>query len=178
MIKIIMVMFVLILINGCVDLNGDADLTREEGENLEGEIITDDELNIMEANINKLELDFGNLERDFPFLIIDCERFKGGTFKLNVNFGDFAWVQHMIASMMEETGRVGVILSSGALFRNTEKKIRQNLIGKLDCLVGVIQLGPNIFYGTVLAPCILIFKKEKSKLETYHLLKIISAKRR
>ena len=31
--------------------------------------------------------------------------------------GDYAWVQHMVASMDEKSGRVGVVMSHGALFR-------------------------------------------------------------
>ena len=78
------------------------------------------------------------------------------------SYGDFAWVQHMISSMNEKTGRVGVVLSSGALFRTTEKVIRQKIIEKYDCLEAIIQLGPNIFYGTSISPCILIFKAKKN----------------
>jgi len=88
------------------------------------------------------------------------------------SFGDLAWVQHMITSMNEDTGRVAVVLSSGALFRGTEKKIRQKLIEKQDLLVAVIQLGPNIFYGTPIAPCILIFKKNKKNSEKNSVLMI------
>ena len=47
-----------------------------------------------------------------------------------VSFGDYAFVQHMLSSMKENTGKVGVVLSSGALYRNTEKKIRQIIIEK------------------------------------------------
>ena len=76
-------------------------------------------------------------------------------------FGDFAWVQHMISSMNEKTGRVGIVLSSGVLFRSPEKTIRQKIIEEYDYLEAVVQLGPNIFYGTNIAPCILIFKATK-----------------
>ena len=62
--------------------------------------------------------------------------------------------------MKEKTGRVGVVLSSGALFRGTEKTIRQNIIEKHDYLVAVIQIADNIFYGATIAPCILIFKQK------------------
>jgi len=80
------------------------------------------------------------------------------------SFGDFAWVQHMISSMRNETGRVGVVLSSGALFRTTEKTIRQKIIEEYDYLEAVIQLGPNIFYGTSIAPCILVFRAKKKPI--------------
>ena len=43
--------------------------------------------------------------------------------------GDFAWVQHMLASMDPNTGRVGVVMPHGVLFRGgAEGKIRQCLI--------------------------------------------------
>lgn len=37
------------------------------------------------------------------------------------NSGDYAWIQHMLSSMKGKTGRVGIVLSSGILFRSTEK---------------------------------------------------------
>ena len=74
--------------------------------------------------------------------------------------GDMAWVQHMIKSM-NETGRMTVVLPHGALFRkNAEGKIREELL-KHDLLEAVIGLGPNIFYGTQLAACVMVFKQNK-----------------
>lgn len=75
--------------------------------------------------------------------------------------GDMAWVQHMIKSM-NSTGRMAVVLPHGALFRKgAEGKIRKALI-ESDLLEAVIGLGPNIFYGTQLAACVMIFKQNKS----------------
>jgi len=74
--------------------------------------------------------------------------------------GDMAWVQHMIKSMNEK-GRMTVVLPHGALFRkNAEGKIRKELL-KQDILEAVIGLGPNIFYGTQLAACVMVFKQNK-----------------
>ena len=74
--------------------------------------------------------------------------------------GDMAWVQHMIKSM-NSTGRMTVVLPHGALFRKgAEGKIREALI-KQDMLEAVIGLGPNIFYGTQLAACVMVFKQNK-----------------
>lgn len=74
--------------------------------------------------------------------------------------GDMAWVQHMIKSM-NSTGRMTVVLPHGALFRKAaEGKIRKALIEQ-DLLEAVIGLGPNIFYGTSLAACVLVFKQNK-----------------
>lgn len=72
-----------------------------------------------------------------------------------------AWVQHMIKSMDETTGRVAVVLPHGALFRkNAEAKIRSVLL-KNDLLEAVIGLGENIFYGATLSACIMVFRAKK-----------------
>lgn len=74
--------------------------------------------------------------------------------------GDMAWVQHMIKSM-NSTGRMTVVLPHGALFRKgAEGRIREALISQ-DMLEAVIGLGPNIFYGTQLAACVMVFKQNK-----------------
>lgn len=75
--------------------------------------------------------------------------------------GDYAWVQHMIRSMAPKTGRMAVVLPHGVLFRmGAEGKIRQRLLEE-DLLEAVIGLGPNLFYGTGLAACILVFRTRK-----------------
>lgn len=75
--------------------------------------------------------------------------------------GDMAWVQHMISSM-KESGRMTVVLPHGVLFRKgAEGRIRKALL-EMDLLEAVIGLGPNIFYGTQLAACVLVFKKRKT----------------
>jgi type I restriction enzyme M protein len=74
--------------------------------------------------------------------------------------GDMAWVQHMIKSM-NSSGRMTVVLPHGALFRKgAEGRIREELV-KLDLIEAVIGLGPNIFYGTQLAACVMVFKQNK-----------------
>ena len=74
--------------------------------------------------------------------------------------GDMAWVQHMISSM-KDNGRMTVVLPHGALFRKgAEGKIRKALLEQ-DLLEAVIGLGSNIFYGTQLAACVMVFKHNK-----------------
>lgn len=74
--------------------------------------------------------------------------------------GDMAWVQHMIKSM-NSNGRMTVVLPHGVLFRKgTEGRIRRALLEQ-DMLEAIIGLGPNIFYGTQLAVCIIVFKQNK-----------------
>ncbi len=75
--------------------------------------------------------------------------------------GDFAWVQHMVKSMAEVTGRMAVVLPQGALFRKgAEGTIRQKLL-EMDLIEAVIGLAPNLFYGTGLAASILVLRKKK-----------------
>ena len=77
--------------------------------------------------------------------------------------GDFAFVQHMIKSMAAKSGRMAVVLPHGALFRaGKEGEIRKKILG-MDLLEAVIGLGPNLFYGTTLAACILVFRQNKAK---------------
>lgn len=75
--------------------------------------------------------------------------------------GDFAWVQHMVKSMAAKRGRMAVVLPHGALFRmGKEGAIRKKLLG-MDLVEAVIRLGPNLFYGTGLAACILVLRQRK-----------------
>lgn len=71
---------------------------------------------------------------------------------------DWAFVQHMIASMDPTKGRVGVVLPHGVLFRGgQEAAIRQRVLDD-DLLEAVIALPPNIFYSTPFTTCILVFR--------------------
>jgi len=75
--------------------------------------------------------------------------------------GDFAWVQHMVKSMAEGSGRMAVVLPQGALFRGgVEGQIRKYILEQ-DWIEAVIGLAPNLFYGTGLAACILVLRKRK-----------------
>lgn len=75
--------------------------------------------------------------------------------------GNFAWVQHMVKSMADVSGRMAVVLPQGALFRKgVEGHIRQKLL-EMDLVEAVIGLAPNLFYGTGLAACILVLRKRK-----------------
>ena len=77
--------------------------------------------------------------------------------------GDYAWVQHMLKSMAPASGRMAVVLPHGALFRmSKEGEIRRKIL-QMDLLEAVIGLGPNLFYGTGLAACILVFRQRKQK---------------
>lgn len=84
--------------------------------------------------------------------------------------GDFAFVQHMVSSMNPGTGRVGVVMPHGVLFRGgAEAKIRQRLIEK-DLLEAVVGLPPNLFYSTSIPACLLIFRDQKPARRKDHVL--------
>ena len=90
--------------------------------------------------------------------------------------GDYAFVQHMIKSMAPKTGRMAVVLPHGALFRmGKEGEIRRKLLG-MDLLEAVIGLGPNLFYGTGLAACILVFRQKKTKARKNKVLIVDASK--
>lgn len=76
--------------------------------------------------------------------------------------GDWAFLLHMIASM-SGNGRVAAVAPHGVLFRGaSEGKIRTEVIEK-NLVDAVIGLPENIFYGTSIPACILVFKKSEAK---------------
>jgi len=76
--------------------------------------------------------------------------------------GDFAFITHMIETTVSNTGKVGVIIPHGVLFRSArEGKIRKALIEE-NLLDAVIGLPSNLFFGTGIPAAILIFDKAKT----------------
>lgn len=75
------------------------------------------------------------------------------------NKADFAFVQHMIYHLADN-GAMAIVLPHGALFRSgAERQIRKYLIEDRNHLDAVIGLPANIFYGTPIPTCIMVFKK-------------------
>ena len=72
---------------------------------------------------------------------------------------DYAFVQHMIYHLAEN-GIMAIVLPHGALFRGgAEQHIRKYLIENKNYLDAVIGLPANLFYGTSIPTCIMVFKK-------------------
>jgi type I restriction enzyme M protein len=72
---------------------------------------------------------------------------------------DYAFVLHMLHHLADN-GTMAVILPHGALFRGGgEGAIRKILIAERNWLDAVIGLPANIFYGTAIPTCIMVFKK-------------------
>lgn len=90
--------------------------------------------------------------------------------------GDYAWIQHMIASMAPGNGRMAVVMPQGVLFRgNEEGRIREKLV-KSDMVEAVVTLGDKLFYGTGLSPCFLIIRKMKPAAHSARILMIDGTK--
>ena len=75
--------------------------------------------------------------------------------------GDWAFLLHMVASM-SGNGRVAAVAPHGVLFRGaTEGRIRQAIIDK-NLIDAVIGLPENLFYGTSIPACIIVFRKGRT----------------
>lgn len=77
------------------------------------------------------------------------------------NKADYAFISHMVETSVEGTGRVGVIVPHGVLFRSgTEGKIRRRLIEE-NLLQAVIGLPANLFFGVGIPAAIMLFNRGK-----------------
>lgn len=75
---------------------------------------------------------------------------------------DYAFLQHIIASMNPQNGRCAILFPHGVLFRDEEQTLRENLL-KSDVLECVIGLGPNLFFNASMEACIVICNNNKSQ---------------
>ena len=74
---------------------------------------------------------------------------------------DWAWIQHMLASAKDDTGRVGVVIDNGCLFRGgREKAIRTSII-KADLIETIILLPEKLFYNTGAPGAVIVLNKNK-----------------
>jgi type I restriction enzyme M protein len=75
--------------------------------------------------------------------------------------GDYAFISHMVETAVAGSGKVGVIVPHGVLFRGgSEGRIRQSLVEE-NLLETVIGLPVNLFFGTGIPAAILILNKGK-----------------
>ncbi|QUM68059.1 type I restriction-modification system subunit M [Staphylococcus delphini] len=89
----------------------------------------------------------------------DDDRFSGYGKLAPKSKADFAFIQHMV-HYLDDEGTMAVVLPHGVLFRGAaEGVIRKYLIEEKNTLDAVIGLPANIFYGTSIPTCILVFKK-------------------
>ena len=79
---------------------------------------------------------------------------------------DWAWVQHMLASL-KNNGRAAIVLDTGAVSRgsgnkhtNREREIRKAFVED-DLIEGVILLPENLFYNTTAPGIVLLLNRDK-----------------
>ena len=90
---------------------------------------------------------------------LDDERFSDYGKLAPKSKADFAFIQHMIYHLDDE-GTMAVVLPHGVLFRGAaEGTIRKYLIEEKNYLDAVIGLPANLFFGTSIPTCVLVFKK-------------------
>ena len=77
--------------------------------------------------------------------------------------GDYAFISHMIETTTQGTGRVGVVVPHGVLFRGgSEGTIRKAFIEE-NLLDAVIGLPANLFFGTGIPAAILVFRRDRGE---------------
>lgn len=94
-----------------------------------------------------------------PILIND-ERFAPAGILAPESKADLAFTMHML-SWLSPKGTAAIVEFPGVLYRGgAEQKIRQYMIDN-NFIDTVIQLPPDLFFGTSIATCILVLKKNK-----------------
>ena len=95
---------------------------------------------------------------DDPALVHD-ERFSQYGRLAPKSAADYAFVTHMLHHL-SENGTMAIVLPHGVLFRGgSEGQIRKHIIAKQNTLDAVVGLPANLFYGTSIPACVLVFKK-------------------
>ena len=94
-------------------------------------------------------------------LLINDERFSPAGILAPESKADLAFTMHML-SWLSAKGTAAIVEFPGVLYRGgAEGKIRKYLIDN-NFVDTVIQLPPDLFFGTSIATCILVLKKNKT----------------
>ncbi|MBB5495654.1 type I restriction enzyme M protein [Nocardiopsis metallicus] len=92
-------------------------------------------------------------------------RYRWGRVKDGCKKADLMFLQHMVAVLTDGSGRGATVMPHGVLFRGgEERQIRTELL-RDDCIEAVIGLAPNLFYGTGIPACVIVFRAPRSKPE-------------
>lgn len=73
---------------------------------------------------------------------------------------DYAFWQHILASLKPDTGRCAVLFPHGVLFRLEEQEMRQKIV-QADVIEAIIGLGPNLFYNSPMEACVVVCRARK-----------------
>ncbi len=98
-------------------------------------------------------------------LLINDPRFAPAGVLAPKSKADLAFIMHSL-SWLASNGTAAIVCFPGIMYRGgAEQKIRKYLIDNnfVDC---VIQLPSNLFFGTSIATCIMVLKKNKSDSNT------------
>lgn len=94
-------------------------------------------------------------------LLINDERFSPAGVLAPASKADLAFTMHML-SWLSPKGTAAIVEFPGVLYRSgAEQKIRKYMIDN-NFVDTVIQLPPDLFFGTSIATCILVLKKNKT----------------
>ena len=94
--------------------------------------------------------------------LIDDPRFSPASVLAPKSRADLAFVLHSLY-YLKPGGTAAVVCFPGVLYRGgAEQKIRQYLIERANCVDCIIQLPPNLFFGTSIATCILVLKSGRN----------------
>jgi len=98
-------------------------------------------------------------------LFINDPRFSPAGVLAPKSKADLAFTMHML-TWLSTSGTAAIVEFPGVLYRGgAEKKIRKYLIDN-NYVDAVIQLPPDLFFGTTIATCILVLKKSKKDNKT------------
>ncbi len=100
-------------------------------------------------------------EGDANPLLINDPRFSPAGVLAPKSKSDLAFIMHSL-SWLASNGTAAIVCFPGVMYRGgAEQKIRKYLIDNnyVDC---IIQLPDNLFYGTSIATCIMVLKKNKT----------------
>ena len=93
-------------------------------------------------------------------LLINDPRFAPAGVLAPKSKADLAFTMHML-SWLATSGTAAIVEFPGVLYRGgAEQKIRQYLIDN-NYVDAVIQLPPDLFFGTTIATCVIVLKKSK-----------------
>lgn len=98
-------------------------------------------------------------------LLINDERFNKAGVLAPTSKADLAFVMHSL-SWLSEKGSAAIVCFPGVMYRGgAEREIRKYMVEEnfVDC---VISLAPNLFFGTSIAVCILVLRKNKTDKNT------------
>lgn len=100
-------------------------------------------------------------EGDANPLLINDERFAPAGVLAPKSKADLAFTMHIL-SWLAGNGTAAIVEFPGVLYRGgAEQKIRKYLIDN-NYVDAVIQLPPDLFFGTTIATCIIVLKKSKT----------------